>query len=293
MAKGAAVLPSGDTGGEDIYHIWCLRYGRVAGRRVHDNFAIRDMHDGPMPLDLYVWILRNRQRTVLVDTGFSERAAVERNHTIDFNPVDGLARLGLPPETVEDVVITHLHFDHAGNMDRFPKAQFHIQDAEVAFATGRCMCDRFLRRPFDVEDIVTLVRNTYAGRVTFHDGDAAPFPGVTLHCLPGHSKGVQAVRVKTPRGPVLLASDVSHYYANFLRRAPFSLTVDAIATLKAYSRLMELTGGEVERIIPGHDPKVRSLYPSHSFGGLEVQALHETPRHHDIEALKALDGFPG
>ena len=291
MARQASTLPAADTGAEDIYHIYCLRYGRVAGRRVHENFAFRDMHDGPMPLDLYVWIIRNRHRSILVDTGFSHRAAGERNLAIDFNPAEGLARIGLPPEAIEDIVITHLHFDHAGNIDRFPNARFHIQDAEAAFATGRCMCDRFLRRPFDVEDVVSLVRNLYAGRVSFHDGDAAPFPGVTLHRLPGHSMGMQAVRVQTPRGPVLLASDVSHFYANFLRRAPFALTVDAVATLKSYTRLMELTGGEVERIIPGHDPKVRQLYPSRSYGGIELQVLHETPAPHDVEALKSLDGF--
>ena len=286
-----AALPSPDTGADDVYHVHALRYGHVAARRIHDNFAIRDMHDGPMPLDLFVWIIRNRQRTILVDTGFSHRAARERHFTLDFSPVDGLATIGLPAEAIENIIITHLHFDHAGNIDRFPNARFHVQDSEVAFATGRCMCDRFLRRPFDVEDIVALVRSTYAGRVTFHDGDGAPFPGVTLHCLPGHSKGVQAVQVKTPRGPILLASDVSHYYANFLRRAPFGLTVDAIATLKSYSRLMSLTGGEVERIIPGHDPKVRMLYPSQMVAGVELHALHEKPKHHDIEALNRVDDF--
>ena len=285
-------LPVPPGGADDIYNIWCLRYGRVAGRRVHDNFSIRDMHDGPMPLDLFVWVVRNRHRTILVDTGFSLRAARERNFTLDFDPIDGLQRVGIEPGSIEDVIITHLHFDHAGNIDRFGKARFHVQDTEVGFAAGRCMCDRFMRRPFDVEDIVTLIRRTYEGRVVFHDGDTAPFPGISLHCLPGHSKGVQAVKVLTPRGPVLLASDVSHYYANFLRKAPFGLTVDAIATLKSYKRLMELTGGEVERIIPGHDPKVRHLYPKHAFGGIEVIALHETPAHHDVEDLKRVDGFP-
>ena len=282
--------PSGEEDG--VYNIWCLRYGRVAGRRVHDNFAIRDMHDGPMPLDLFVWVVHNRHRTVLVDTGFSHRAARERHFVLDFEPTEGLSALGLDPDAIEDVVITHLHFDHAGNIDRFGKARLHVQDAEVAFATGRCMCEAFVRRPFDVEDVVTLVRRTYDGRVVFHDGDVSPFPGITLRFLPGHSKGVQAVHVDTPRGPVLLASDVSHYYANFLRKAPFALTVDAIATMKSYNRLMELTGGEVERIIPGHDPKVRHLYPKHVFNGIEVIALHETPARHDVEDLKTVAGFP-
>ena len=198
--------------------------------------------------------------------------------------------MGIDPRTVEDVIITHLHYDHAGNMDRFARARFHIQDAEVAFATGRCMCDVHLRFPFDVEDIVTLVRHTFAGRVCFHDGDDEFLPGISLHALPGHSAAVQGVRVKTPRGPVLLASDASHYYANFLRRAPFVLTLDAPATLRSYTNIIKI-GGSVDRIIPGHDPKVRLLYPSYIFDGIELNALHEEPKPHSIEDLTRVDNF--
>jgi len=285
-------LPSPDTGADDVYQIYLMRYASAMDRRAHGNFLVRDMHDGPMPVDYNLWIIRNALRTILVDTGFSAPTALRRKRILDFDPVDGLARIGLDPDAIEQIILTHLHFDHAGNIDRFARARFHVQDAEVGFATGRCMCEAFVRRPFDVEDVVTLVRRTYDGRVVFHDGDVSPFPGITLRFLPGHSKGVQAVHVDTPRGPVLLASDVSHYYANFLRKAPFALTVDAIATMKSYNRLMELTGGEVERIIPGHDPKVRHLYPKHVFNGIEVIALHETPARHDVEDLKTVAGFP-
>jgi glyoxylase-like metal-dependent hydrolase (beta-lactamase superfamily II) len=276
---------------DGVYHVHALRFGGVAARRVHDNFVIRDMHDGPMPLDFFIWILRNARRTILVDTGFSPRASAERGYALEIDPIEALARIGLDPDGIEDVVLTHLHFDHAGNLDRFGKARFHVQEAEAAYATGRCMCEQHLRWPFDVEDAVALVRRTYAGRVVFHDGDAAPFPGITLHSLPGHSKGVQAVRVATPRGPVLLASDVSHYYANFLRLAPFRITIDSIATLRSYRKLMELAGGDVRRIIPGHDPKVRKLYPRRDVAGVELIALHEEPKPHDAEELKRLDDF--
>lgn len=273
---------------DDVYDIYQLCYARNAERRIHENFLRRDMHDGPMPLDFNLWIVANSRRLILVDSGFGERAARERNRPLDIDPIEALGRIGIDPDLIEDVILTHLHFDHAGNLDRFAKARFHIQDAEVAHATGRCMCEQHIRFPFDVEDIVAFVRHTYAERVSFHDGDAVPFPGISLHVLPGHSQGMQAVRVMTRRGPVLLASDVSHYYANLVRRAPFGLTVDAMATLRSYRALMEIAG-DVDHIIPGHDPKVRQIYPDRSFGGVVLTALHEPPRPVTLESLERLD----
>jgi glyoxylase-like metal-dependent hydrolase (beta-lactamase superfamily II) len=276
--------PKIDPAGDGVYEVYSLCFARVPERRVHDNFMRRDMHDGPMPLDFNVWIVRNACRTVLVDTGFGKRAATERDRPLDLDPVEALVRLGIEPDAIEDIVLTHLHFDHAGNIERFAKARFHVQDAEAAFATGRCMCEANLRYPFDVEDVVTFVRHTYAERVSFHEGDAAPWPGISLHAVPGHTLGMQAVRVVTPRGPILLASDASHFYANLLRRSPFVVTVDAMATLRSYDRLMELAGC-IERIVPGHDPKVRALYPSREFGGVSLTLLHEEPRDHDMAEL--------
>ena len=95
-----------------------------------------------------------------------------------------------------DVVITHLHWDHSGNMDLFPNATFHIQDAEMAQATGRCICHKWFRRQSEVDDVVALVKNLYAGRVKFHDGEGTVAPGVTVHLVGGHTGGLQIVRVE-------------------------------------------------------------------------------------------------
>ena len=261
---------------EGVYELYALRFGEFAERRVHDNFLRRDMHDGPMPLDFSVWIARNAHRVVLIDTGFGERASQQRGRSIFFNPVDALQRVGIANGDIQDIFLTHLHFDHAGNMDRFPNARFHVQDAEVAFATGRCMCETHLKFPFDVEDVVTLIRHNFAGRVQFHEGNANPIPGISLHLVPGHTQGMQAVRVMTPRGAVVLASDAAHFYANYLRRSPFSLTVDALTTLRSYDTLTALAGS-VDRLIPGHDPLVRSLYPRMEVAGIELSVLHLEP----------------
>ena len=275
-----------DRGPQDpaVYHVYQLCYGRVRNRRVHDNFMRRDIHDGPMPLDFNVWIVRNAHRTLLVDTGFSRRAAAERGRPIDLDPMEALARLGVPPESVDDAVLTHLHFDHAGNLDRLKRARFHVQDREVAFATGRCMCHAALRGPFDVEDVTNLIRCTFAERVQHHDGTAHPFPGISLHALPGHSKGLQSVLVATERGNVLLASDAAHYYANLCGRAPFALTVDADDTLRSYEAMLRLVPG-VDHIIPGHDPLVREFYPTVTVNGVELTVLHAQPKSHDHIAL--------
>ena len=283
-------LPGTAPSDDGVYHVYSMCYARARARRVYDNFIFHDMHDGPMPLDYNLWILHNAQRTVLVDTGFSPRHAAERQRPLDFDPVDALARLGIDPAALEDIILTHLHYDHAGNLDRFPHARFHIQDAEVEFATGRCMCEPKIRWAFDVEDVVTLVRRVYAERVSFHDGDAALLPGISVHRLPGHSKGMQAVRIVTPRGAVILASDVSHYYANFLRRSPFILTIDAAQTLESYKKLVALAGS-IDRIIPGHDPKVPTLYPNHDVAGIKLTALHEPPVPHDLDTLTRVDDF--
>lgn len=258
------------------YEVLALRYARSPERRVHENFIRRDMHDGPMPLDFFVWIVRNEERTVLVDTGFGARTAAARGRPFDIDPVEALERIGIAPDTVEHVVLTHLHYDHAGNLDRFPNATIHVQDAEVAYATGRCMCHTVMRFPFEVEDVVAFVRTTYAGRARFHDGDEEILPGISVHLLPGHSKGLQAVRVETRRGPVLLASDVSHYYANFRNDMPFALTIDVGQSLDSYRRMRRLVPGD-DHIIPGHDPLVGDIYPHRTIGGIELIELHHPP----------------
>ena len=105
------------------------------------------------------------------------------------------------------LIVTHLHYDHIGNSDLFPNAVLHVQDKEVAFATGRHMRHAFFRDMYEVDDVAGFVREVYAGRMVFHDGDAEVAPGVTVHLAPGHTPGVQFVHVRTRGGWLVLASD--------------------------------------------------------------------------------------
>ena len=77
----------------------------------------------------------------------------------------------------------------------------------MVYATGPCMCHSVLQYPFTVDHVCDMVRRVYDGKVIFHDGDATVAPGVTVHKVGGHSRGLQVVRVETEQGPVVLASD--------------------------------------------------------------------------------------
>ena len=108
------------------------------------------------------------------------------------------------------------------------------------YATGRHMAQPVFSGAFEVEDVVGMVRSTYAGRVRFHDGDAEIAPGVSLHLIGGHTMGLQVVRVATRRGWVVLASDASHFYANMEQVRPFPIVYSVADMVEGYARLRAL-----------------------------------------------------
>jgi glyoxylase-like metal-dependent hydrolase (beta-lactamase superfamily II) len=154
-----------------------------------------------------------------------------------------------------------MHYDHCGNYDLFPQARYHLQDIEMAYCTGRCMCHPGLRGPFEEEDVVAIVRKLFEGRVVFHDGVDELAPGITLHHVGGHSKGLQVMRVWTRRGWMVLASDASHFYANMEEGRAFPILHSHEATLEGYATMRKLAS-KPDAIIPGHDPLVQQRYPA-------------------------------
>ncbi|MGZ8211879.1 MAG: N-acyl homoserine lactonase family protein [Burkholderiales bacterium] len=252
------------------YEIHALRYARH-DRRASANFLGGDPHDGPMPMDYFVWLVRSADAVFVVDPGFNAETATRRGRALLRSPARALELLGVDARQVRDVIVTHLHYDHIGNFDLFPAATFHLQDSEMSFATGRHMADRAQSGAYEVEDVVGMVREVYKGRVRFHDGDAEIAPGITLHHIGGHTLGLQAVRVRTARGYVVLASDASHYYANMIEKRPFPIVYDVADMIAGWERCRALADSDTH-VIPGHDPEVMARYPV-SGPGLEGIAV--------------------
>lgn len=246
------------------YEVLALRYATTdPDRPRRENFMPgMDLHDAPMPLDYYIWVIRGHGRLVVVDTGFGKDAAKERHRTLLHEPAALLMRAGIDAAAVPDVVLTHLHYDHAGSLDAFEGATFHLQDEEMRYATGRPMCHACLRAPFNVRDVLQAVGLVHSGRIKFHDGVAELYPGISLHRVGGHTGGLQVVRVATARGPLVLASDAFHFKENRLRRAPFPIVYHIGEMLEGYRCCEELAGGREDLLIPGHDPDVRERWPA-------------------------------
>ena len=236
------------------YKIYAVKYAHH-DRPARDNFLGGDPHDVNMPLDYFVWAVVGESRTFIVDTGFDAKDGAARGRVLTHAVEDGLAAIGIRTDAVEDVIITHMHYDHAGNRSLFPKARYHVQDREMAYCTGRCMCHGALNHPFNVEDVQSMVGRVFDGRVMFHDGASTLTPGLSVHRVGGHTDGLQVVRVHTARGWVVLASDASHLYANMEQKRPFPAVYNVGDMIEGYRRAHELADS-VQHVVPGHDPAV-------------------------------------
>jgi len=261
----------------DTYELYAIHYGHHA-RKAHENFLGGDPHDDTdMPLDYFVWAIVGDKRTFVLDTGFGPDMAEKRGRHIVRPVADGLKAIGIDPATVGDVIVSHMHYDHAGNIPLFPNARFHIQDAEMEFVTGRSMCHKAISGIFEADHVCHMVRSVFDGRVQFHDGVSELVPGITLHKVGGHTKGLQVVRVKTRRGHVVLASDAAHLYANMERRHPFPIVIDVDDYLVAFDTIEGLASSKAH-IVPGHDPLVLSRYPLVKPGLVGIVRLDAEPK---------------
>jgi glyoxylase-like metal-dependent hydrolase (beta-lactamase superfamily II) len=242
-----------------VYELYAIRYATREARRA-DHFIGGDPHDGPMPMDYFVWVAVGRERSVVIDIGFTEQVGKKRGRSFLRCPVESLKLIGVDADTVQDVILTHMHYDHVGNFHKFPAATFHLQAAELAYATGPLMRFPRLAHSFEVDDVVGVVRLNFARRIMFHAGAAELAPGITLHAVGGHSAGLQFVRVQTRRGPVVVASDVTHFYENMEGGRPFTTALDVGLMLEGFTAL-RAQAPSADHIVPGHDPEVMRRYP--------------------------------
>jgi glyoxylase-like metal-dependent hydrolase (beta-lactamase superfamily II) len=236
------------------YRVYAVRYGH------RDNVpaweAFHKEHAAPRGgMDYFVWAITDGQQTVVVDTGFSAEEGARRGRTFLRSPVGGLAEVGIDASAVEQVVLTHFHYDHIGGQALFPRARFYVQAEEMRFYTGPEATRPAFRASIYLPDIISIVTLNYAERVVFHDGDAEIMPGVWVHLASGHTAGMQFVSVQTTRGRAVLTSDASHYYANMDEGNSFNTFVDLAGVYRGYDRIRELAASP-DLIVPGHDPLV-------------------------------------
>ena len=257
--------------GTCTWEAYAMRYATVQRKR-QENFISYDPHDEATHMDYFVWFLKSDKETILVDTGFNAEAARTRHRTFLRCPIESLKTAGINLEDIHDTVITHAHYDHAGNTRLLPKTQFHLQEREMNYATGKQMRHAFCRHAYDAADVCDLVYANFENRVAFQDGDFELRSGITVHWVGGHTQGLQIVRVHTQRGWIVLASDATHYLENIRKRSPFPIVVNTVDMLNGYD-LIDKLADSPSHVIAGHDPLTRELYQPIDSKGLEIYSL--------------------
>ena len=253
------------------YEIYAIRYATIPG------FAVSGLVAGADParkldIAMMVWLVRGSGRNVLVDSGFYRDQFFKQWHVTDFiKPSDALARVGLKPEDITDVIITHMHWDHADGMDLFPKAKIWLQKDELEYYAGEAWQSRRTHGGIDPDDVLAAVKLNTQGKVGLVNGDAQEIlAGITCYLGGKHTYASQYVGVNTAAGVVILASDNVYLYENLEKHVPIAATLDPASNLAAQDRMKQLAAAS-GLIIPGHDPAVMTKFPNPQPGVAKIQ----------------------
>jgi glyoxylase-like metal-dependent hydrolase (beta-lactamase superfamily II) len=252
--------------------VYAVKFGAMAGGNQGRFFQHPPAQylDQPGHLDFMVWVIRTSTEDIVVDAGLTHEVSQRRDRPIFQLPSEAVRLVGADSATVSHLILTHLHYDHAGDLDPFSTARVVVQEAEMQFWTGPYACRGEFGRLVEVHDLQRLVALNLDGRLLQVSGDRELGPGVTVHVVGGHTPGMQIVSVATARGTVVLASDASHLQAHVAEDQPADVAADVVRMYSAFDRITELASSP-ELIIPGHDPEVFTRFPA--VPGLEGTAV--------------------
>jgi glyoxylase-like metal-dependent hydrolase (beta-lactamase superfamily II) len=256
------------------YEVLAVRCGTVTSPRseLFYRYHMYGESDAPQRMDYFFWVVRNEQRTILVDTGFDAAAGRRRGRTPLVSPVEALSGLGVDAGEVSLVIVSHFHYDHIGNLAAFPEAKISFQSREREFWDGPFAERLQIGHSVEKPELAHLRAANQEGRVDCVDGDAEVAPGVRVVLVGGHCPGQQLTVVETARGEVVIASDALHFYEEMERDMPFAVFTDLPEMYRGFDLLNKLQDdGAV--IVAGHDPLVMDRFPAVGEpAGLAVQA---------------------
>ena len=255
---------------EPVWQIYALRYATIPKFPVHDLVAGADTVR-TIDIAMMFWLLRGSgRRCVLVDAGFYRQKFLDSWKPADYRrPSDALQSFGVPADSVTDVIISHVHWDHLDGADLFPNARVWIQRDEYAYYVGGDGTP--LHAAIDTLDAAMLARMNRAGRVQLVEGDDRELlPGLTAYTGGKHTFASQYIGVRTARGTVVLASDNCYLYENLDRHRPIAQTLDSTSNLAAQDRMKRIASSR-RLIVPGHDPAVFQRFRSVQPGVVDIR----------------------
>lgn len=252
------------------YEIYAIKYATLK------SFPLGGLVEGEdrnhkIDIGMYVFLVKGGGRNILFDCGFYRPRFMKQWHPADYEiPSAAVERAGVKAADITDVVISHIHWDHADGFDLFPNAKVWIQKEELTYYAGEAFNGK-KRSAADPDDIVGIVKMNTEGRVGLVNGDAQEFlPGITAYIGGKHTYQSQFIGVHTAAGTVVLASDNVYMYLNLEKHAPIAQSLDKESNLRAQDRMKELAANP-KLIVPGHDMAVMKNFPEVAPGVVKIQ----------------------
>lgn len=228
---------------------------------VYLSYQLYGLPDGEQNTTYYFWLIEHEQGPILVDTGFYPAGGARRKRQMYRHPVAALRAVGVDSKDVRLVIMTHLHWDHAGNLLDFPNAQFLLAKSELEFWRSDIAKNKLFSAYFDPETGEDLEVVESDGRLHLFERAAEPVPGVRVVEVGGHSPGQAMVEVETSDGVLLLTSDAVHFNDTLDKHMPFCSMSDLPTGFKVLDMIQRrLASGEYSDVVTGHDPTVASQY---------------------------------
>jgi N-acyl homoserine lactone hydrolase len=225
------------------------------GTQAQDKGVMTYLTDMGQPIQIPVTVaLIEGPEKILVDTSFKsvERTWQIRRRKITRSPgqelTAALAAAGAHPEEIATVILTHLHYDHAGNNQLFPKARFFVQREELRYALAPTAFDATAY----FAPSLGITPDYLGTKFELLDGDAQISEGVRVITTPGHTPGHQSVVVTTAGGRYCIAGDAVMWYENIENRIPPGFHTSMIDCMGSLDRIAR----EADHVLPGHEPKL-------------------------------------
>jgi len=254
-------------------------------------FTIHTLHLGALHLPgahesgdwtpIHAWLLHDGVSWTLVDTGMASAVEISAKWKVEARGGGeaalrtALQPLGIGPEQIGRVILTHLHFDHAWNLELFPKAQVLLQKDELGHAIDPVPSQRLYYTRHTINQVLDRRRPAALELV---EGDRELAEGLTLLKVPGHTPGMQVVCVQTERGRVGLVSDLGEEYGCWFpadphaTRNPLRFLADTFrpGTIRSesertYIASMRRVMERVDIVVPAHDTRIPGSIPAEWF----------------------------
>ena len=250
------------------YEVLAVRYGTRLARKAENylNFHVYGEPDEELPMDYFFWVVRDGERTIVVDCGFGADAGRRRGRTLLADPGVALMALGIDPAAVTQLVVTHAHYDHIGNLDRFPAAEIVIARREYEFWTGPYAGRTQFAHSTEAVELNRLAAAGAQGRLRLVEQTLDLVPGIELIVVGGHTPGQLVAQIAVDDedgrpGAVILAADALHFYEELERDRPFFVVADLVDMYRGFDLLREMSADPGRLLLAGHDAEVPARFP--------------------------------